>query len=98
MTNCLPLFTSRTRFTDDSALAVAVGDALLHECDCVVAFHEYVEAYPNARTVVTECLTSVSAQLQAIIDRLHDQLFPETNATRIVLSQGYSLFASRFSS
>ena len=42
------LFHHNARFTDDTVLAVAVADCLLHGRDYVDAFHDYFEAYPNA--------------------------------------------------
>jgi ADP-ribosylglycohydrolase len=42
------LFVPESRFTDDTVLAVAVADCLLHGRDYVDAFHEYFVAYPNA--------------------------------------------------
>ena len=47
-TKHFPLFTSGSRFTDDTVLTVAVADALLHERDYVDCFHEYFTAYPDA--------------------------------------------------
>ena len=43
-----PLFSSGSRFTDDSVLTCAVADRLLHGGDYVRAFHEWFHAYPNA--------------------------------------------------
>jgi ADP-ribosylglycohydrolase len=42
------LFQSGCRFTDDTVLAVAVADCLLHGYDYVETFREYFHAYPNA--------------------------------------------------
>ena len=42
------LFHRDCRFTDDSVLAIAVADCLLHGSDYVEKFHEYFRAYPNA--------------------------------------------------
>ena len=42
------LFVAKSRFTDDTVLAVAVADCLLNGRDYVDTFHEYVRAYPNA--------------------------------------------------
>jgi ADP-ribosylglycohydrolase len=42
------LFVSGSRFTDDTVLAVAVADCLLHGLDYIDTFHEYVVAYPSA--------------------------------------------------
>lgn len=42
------LFHPRCSFTDDTVLAVAVADCLLHGRDYVDAFHEYFRAYPDA--------------------------------------------------
>lgn len=42
------LFVPESRFTDDTVLAVAVADCLLHGRDFVDAFHDYFDAYPNA--------------------------------------------------
>jgi ADP-ribosylglycohydrolase len=42
------LFHPDCRFTDDSVLAIAVADCLLHGFDYVERFHEYVHAYPKA--------------------------------------------------
>ncbi len=42
------LFHSDCSFTDDTVLAVAVADCLLHGFDYVEKFHEYVHAYPDA--------------------------------------------------
>ena len=43
-----PLFVPGSRFTDDTVLAVAVADCLLHGLNYVDAFHQYFFAYPNA--------------------------------------------------
>jgi ADP-ribosylglycohydrolase len=42
------LFVPGSRFTDDTVLAVAVADCLLHGLDYVDAFHQYFFDYPNA--------------------------------------------------
>jgi ADP-ribosylglycohydrolase len=42
------LFVPDSRFTDDSVLAIAVADCLLHGQQYLDAFHEYFFAYPNA--------------------------------------------------
>jgi len=42
------LFVPGSRFTDDTVLAVAVADCLLHGLDYIDAFHEYFLAYPRA--------------------------------------------------
>ena len=42
------LFVPESRFTDDTVLAVAVADCLLHGLDYVDAFHAYGAAYPSA--------------------------------------------------
>lgn len=42
------LFHPHCMFTDDTVLAVAVADCLLHGSDYVDAFHEYFRAYPDA--------------------------------------------------
>ena len=42
------LFVPESRFTDDTVLAVAVADCLLHAHDYVDAFHRYGRDYPNA--------------------------------------------------
>ncbi len=42
------LFTAGSTFTDDTVLAVAVADCLLHGLEYVDTFHEYFLAYPNA--------------------------------------------------
>src|SRR3954447_26846224 len=47
-TKDFPLFTPRSRFTDDTVLTVAVADCLLHGRDYVDTFHDYFHAYPNA--------------------------------------------------
>jgi len=43
-----PLFSSATRFTDDTVLTVAVADCLLHGGDYTATFKAYVARYPNA--------------------------------------------------
>ena len=42
------LFVPGSKFTDDTVLAVAVADCLLHSRNYVDAFHDYFLAYPNA--------------------------------------------------
>ena len=42
------LFHPHCTFTDDTVLAVAVADCLLHKSDYVEKFHEYFRAYPGA--------------------------------------------------
>lgn len=42
------LFHPHCRFTDDTVLAVAVADCLMHGFGYVEKFHEYSGAYPNA--------------------------------------------------
>ena len=42
------LFSSRSRFTDDTVLSVAVADALLHGKAYAQTFVDYVFAYPHA--------------------------------------------------
>jgi ADP-ribosylglycohydrolase len=42
------LFDPLSRFTDDSVLAIAVADCLLHGGSYVDKFHEYVHRYPAA--------------------------------------------------
>ena len=42
------LFHTDCRFTDDTVLAVAVADCLLHGLDYTEQFHEYFHAYPDA--------------------------------------------------
>jgi ADP-ribosylglycohydrolase len=42
------LFVPKSRFTDDTVLAVAVADCLLHGLDYVDAFHRYGRDYPDA--------------------------------------------------
>jgi ADP-ribosylglycohydrolase len=42
------LFHPHCRFTDDTVLAIAVADCLLHRSEYVEKFHEYFRAYPNA--------------------------------------------------
>jgi ADP-ribosylglycohydrolase len=43
-----PLFTSSSRFTDDTVLTVAVADCLLHDRDYAKTFKEYGQRYPDA--------------------------------------------------
>ena len=47
-TKDFPLFTPRTRFTDDTVLTIAVAESLLRRRDYVDAFHDYFHAYPTA--------------------------------------------------
>jgi ADP-ribosylglycohydrolase len=47
-TTAFELFHPDCRFTDDTVLAIAVADCLLHGADYVAKFHEYFHAYPNA--------------------------------------------------
>lgn len=47
-TKDFPLLTAASRFTDDTVLAAAVADALLHGRDYVDALHDYFHAYPDA--------------------------------------------------
>ena len=47
-TKDFPLFTAKSRFTDDSVLTAAVADCLLHGRDYVDALHDYFHAYPDA--------------------------------------------------
>ena len=47
-TKDFPLFTPRSRFTDDTVLTVAVAEKLLRGGDYVDLFHEYVREYPMA--------------------------------------------------
>ena len=47
-TTTFELFHPDCRFTDDTVLAVAVADCLLHGSDYVEKLHEYFHAYPNA--------------------------------------------------
>lgn len=47
-TKQFPLFSPRSRFTDDTVLTVAVAHALLTGDDLVDVFHQYVDAYPRA--------------------------------------------------
>ena len=42
-----PLFSSRSTFTDDSVLTVAVADAVLGDGDYLRAFHEYFHRHPG---------------------------------------------------
>ena len=42
------LFVPQSRFTDDTVLAIAVADCLLHGRDYVETFHAYGKDYPNA--------------------------------------------------
>jgi ADP-ribosylglycohydrolase len=47
-TKHFPLFTTYSRFTDDTVLTVAVAEALLDGRDYVDVFHESFHAYPHA--------------------------------------------------
>jgi ADP-ribosylglycohydrolase len=47
-TTDFPLFTSASRFTDDTVLTVSVADCLLHDLDYAKTFKEYGRRYPNA--------------------------------------------------
>ncbi len=47
-TKDFPLFTPRSRFTDDTVMTVAVADALLRGGDYIDCFHEYFSEYPDA--------------------------------------------------
>lgn len=47
-TKQFPLFSSHSRFTDDTVLTVAVAHALLTGDDLVDVFHQYVDRYPRA--------------------------------------------------
>jgi ADP-ribosylglycohydrolase len=47
-TKDFPLFTPRSRFTDDTVLTVAVADALLNGREYAEVFHEYYHAYPRS--------------------------------------------------
>jgi ADP-ribosylglycohydrolase len=47
-TKDFPLFTPRSRFTDDTVLTIAVADALLKGRDYAEVFHEYYHAYPRS--------------------------------------------------
>lgn len=42
-----PLFSERSRFTDDTVLTVAVADIILHGGDYVTAFMDYYSSYPG---------------------------------------------------
>ncbi len=46
-TKDFPLFTSTSRFTDDTVLTVAVAASLLHQRAYVDALQDYVHAYPT---------------------------------------------------
>lgn len=43
-----PLFNSRSKFTDDTVMTVAVADSILHNRDYAEAFKEYGRRYPHA--------------------------------------------------
>jgi len=43
-----PLFTSRSTFTDDTVLTVAVADCILHGKDYAITFKQYGRRYPHA--------------------------------------------------
>jgi ADP-ribosylglycohydrolase len=47
-TKDFPLFTKRSRYTDDTVLTVAVAEKYLRGGDLVDLFHEYVREYPMA--------------------------------------------------
>jgi ADP-ribosylglycohydrolase len=47
-TTDFPLFVQKSRFTDDTVLAVAVADCLMNGLDYVDTFHRYAAAYPQA--------------------------------------------------
>jgi ADP-ribosylglycohydrolase len=47
-TKDFPLFTPRSRVTDDSVLTVAVAEHYLRGGDLIDLFHEYVREYPTA--------------------------------------------------
>lgn len=47
-TTAFELFHPNCRFTDDTVLALAVADCLLHGYDYVEKFHEHFHAYPDA--------------------------------------------------
>ena len=47
-TTTFELFDPGCKFTDDTVLAVAVADCLLHGAGYVDKFHEYFHAYPDA--------------------------------------------------
>ena len=42
------LFSSKSRFTDDTVMTVAVADAILHNKDYIDVFKEYGRKYPDA--------------------------------------------------
>jgi ADP-ribosylglycohydrolase len=42
------LFTSASRFTDDTVMTVAVADCILHDLEYAKTFKEYGRRYPNA--------------------------------------------------
>ena len=43
-----PLFTNKSKFTDDTVLTVAVADCILHNKDYAQTFKEYALKYPRA--------------------------------------------------
>jgi len=47
-TKDFPLFSSRSRFTDDSVMTVATADALLHHLGWAKAYRKWGNLYPNA--------------------------------------------------
>ena len=47
-TKVFPLFSSRSRYTDDSVLTVATADALLHHRSYAEAYHKWGNLYPHA--------------------------------------------------
>ena len=47
-TTKFPLFSTASRFTDDTVLSVAIADAILHQTDYVTALKAYGRRYPAA--------------------------------------------------
>jgi len=47
-TKVFPLFSSYSRFTDDSVLTIATADALLHHLSYTEAYHKWGNRYPHA--------------------------------------------------
>ena len=47
-TKDFPLFSSYSRFTDDSVLTIATADALLHHLSYTEAYHRWGNRYPHA--------------------------------------------------
>ncbi|MFH2203384.1 MAG: ADP-ribosylglycohydrolase family protein [Elusimicrobiota bacterium] len=43
-----PLFSERSKFTDDSVLTCAVADSILHKSDYAGPIRKYAEKYPNS--------------------------------------------------